>query len=129
MTFARQRVFCLRWGLLGLAFAFCGAAGFYLFAPYPEGWDYAGQRGHSLALSAAWLLTAGALSAALLLVFGVFLRSAHRALWFHAFRRSTLQMFGRTMPDHLIRGGVFPGFWRWWLHVDRDGNDRDGIPS
>lgn len=67
-------------------------------------------------------LTALAVSFALL-VFGGVLRPAQRWFAFHMFD-STLLFRGMTFRQYLIRSWSAP-FWRWWLHIDTNGNDLD----
>ncbi len=61
-----------------------------------------------------------------LLVFGVVGRSAHRWMWFNVLQRSALAMYGRTPSERFLHS-FDSTFWRWWLHIDLEGHDRDGL--
>jgi len=59
------------------------------------------------------------------LVAGLVGRSAHRWVWFNVITRSTRTFFGHTVSQRLLASPASP-ILRWWLHLDRDGKDRDG---
>jgi len=65
-------------------------------------------------------------AAVLILVAGLVGRSAHRWVWFNVITRSTKTVFGSTMAQRLLESPASP-ILRLWLHIDRDGNDRDGL--
>jgi len=64
--------------------------------------------------------------ALLILVAGLVGRSAHRWVWFNVISRSSRIIFGRTAAQRLLESPASPVL-RWWLHIDRDGHDRDGL--
>jgi hypothetical protein len=64
--------------------------------------------------------------ALLTLVAGLVGRSAHRWVWFNVVSRSERVIFGRTAAERLLASPASP-ILRWWLHIDPDGHDRDGV--
>lgn len=64
--------------------------------------------------------------ALLSLVAGLVGRSAHRWVWFNVVSKSTRTIFGQTPAQRLLASSASPVL-RWWLHIDRDGQDRDGL--
>lgn len=64
--------------------------------------------------------------AALTMVAGLVGRSAHRWVWFNLVSRSTRTIFGRTVSQRLLASPASPVL-RLWLHIDRQGKDRDGL--
>jgi hypothetical protein len=62
---------------------------------------------------------------AALIMFGGLLRSVHRWLWHHSIRHSVL--WDGYYPWSMTQGWSSP-FWRFWLHIDREGNDLDARP-
>ena len=64
-------------------------------------------------------------AAVLTLVAGLVGRSAHRWVWFNVITRSTKTVFGRTVSQRLLESPASP-ILRLWLHLDREGKDRDG---
>ena len=71
------------------------------------------------------LSMAGMSVAWLALAFGTVLRSLMRSLWLHALRYAELPNLDGRLPADIILRSPFAGFWRWWLHIDHEGNDRD----
>jgi hypothetical protein len=52
-------------------------------------------------------------------------RSAHRWMWFNVITRSEKTVFGRTVAQRMLESPASPVL-RLWLHIDPEGNDRDG---
>jgi hypothetical protein len=117
MTFAEQRLWTMVVGLSGGAIAGLAAVSAVVIAPDK------GSSSASLALGVTTM--AGMAICFVSLMFGVFMRSAHRWLWINATRQSTLTISGRTVAERIL-GGFDRAFWRWWLHIDPKGNDLDG---
>ncbi len=63
--------------------------------------------------------------AALTLVAGLVGRSVHRWVWFNVIARSRRTFRGRTAAQRVLASHASPVL-RFWLHLDRDGKDRDG---
>ncbi len=59
------------------------------------------------------------------LVAGLVGRSLHRWVWFNVISRFNRAIFGRT-PAQRLESPASPVL-RLWLHIDRDGQDRDGL--
>lgn len=115
MTFRRQVGWCLRWDLA--AALSCAALTLAVQSVWTPSlsesfWDRA----------AGFVLSGLFVFAFLSLVFGVVLRSAHRWMWLNAAKPSTLF---DGYPRRAVLENVFAPFWWWWLHIDRDGGDRD----
>ena len=68
---------------------------------------------------AAWTALLGL---AIFSIFVVISRSAHRWVWFYMLRSTTL-WGGRVQENCLTGFGSF--FWRPWMWIDSEGNDRD----
>ncbi len=60
------------------------------------------------------------------LVAGLVGRSLHRWVWFNVISRFKRTIFGRTAAQRLLASPASPVL-RLWLHIDRDGQDRDGL--
>ncbi len=58
-----------------------------------------------------------------LLAFGVVGRSAHR--WIYLQSNASLLAYPRITVRQRFTEYWDAGFWRWWLHIDSSGNDRD----
>lgn len=111
MTFAAQRRLAAAIGLAASLLAAVAAVLAMLFAPDK------GSRGDAF-WAVVILLPTGI--AALFLMFGVLMRTIQRWLWF------TLK-FKESYPRYHQRivTGWASGFWRWWLHIDENGDDLD----
>lgn len=76
--------------------------------------------------ASAWMSGPLLLAAAVFLLFGGVVRPIHR--WMYSYlKHSTLSVCGMTMRERFTRW-FDARFWLWWLHVDREGNDRDARP-
>jgi hypothetical protein len=117
MTFREQVRFALLWGSGAFALGMLGAL--FLKLAYAD----AGVR------PADWIvfLTSGLplVIGAPLLLFGGVLRPIQRWQWHHTIRHSVL--WNGYYPRSVTQGWASP-FWRWWLHIDREGNDLDARP-
>lgn len=83
-----------------------------------------GERNPDLVLLTVGLLAAAALAGSIiLLAFGVMIRSAHRWMYFRM-SASMLPYGGGTVRERFSEGFDAP-LWRWWLHIDARGKDRD----
>ena len=110
MTFAAQRRLAAAIGLT--ASALVGLLALLAAGLAPE-------KGSNVdSLFAVMLLTLLGV-AALALVFGVVMRSLQRWFWF-AGKIGESPLFRRR-----ILTGWASGFWRWWLHIDENGDDLD----
>ena len=109
MTFREQVGLARRWGvaLIALAAAIVSLASFFGHTG-PEPFWVQG------------LFLAFALPGLVLLVFGGLMRPLQRTLWFRVARPSSLTGYGA-----LIQRSPLAPLWRWWLHVDTEGKDRD----
>jgi disulfide bond formation protein DsbB len=117
MTFAEQRLCTIVVGLAAGTIAGLAALSAFVVAP--------DKGGGSASFVLGVTMIAGVAICFVSLIFGVFMRSAHRWLWFNASRQSTLTIAGRTQAERIL-GGFDKAFWRWWLHIDPKGNDLDG---
>jgi len=66
--------------------------------------------------------------AVLTLVAGLVGRSVHRWIWLNVVTRSSRLIFGRTASQRMLDSPASP-ILRLWLHIDPQGNDRDGLIS
>ncbi|SDW68490.1 hypothetical protein [Roseicitreum antarcticum] len=95
-----------------------------LFAAAVYGANVAGYAALSDVFSIITLIVFGV--AFVTLVAGLVGRSAHRWVWFNVISRSKRVIFGRTAAQRLLASPASPVL-RFWLHIDRDGQDRDGL--
>ena len=114
MTFREQVAVSRKWGALALAVGAALMAIFRVFAerehPYPM--NFVGITGTILIVVSAFLL-----------LFGGVARPAQRWIYL-ASREGQLPIWRMTVRERFTRYWV-AGFWRWWLHIDAKGNDRD----
>lgn len=111
MTFAAQRRLAAAIGLAASLLVAVAVVLAMLFAPAT------GPRG-----DAFWgviiLLPTGI--AALFLMFGVLMRTVQRWFWFKLNFKDGYPRY----HQRFVRGWA-SGFWRWWLHIDENGEDLD----
>lgn len=62
-----------------------------------------------------------------MLLFGGVVRPLQRSMYFYALKDSELLMFG-TPPRERVTQWFDAAFWRWWIHIDSEGNDLDARP-
>lgn len=116
MTFRKQVRFARLWGSGAFALGMLGALllklGYVNVGVRPADWIVFLSSGLPIALGAVMLL------------FGGVVRPVQRRFYLYALKDSELRMFG-MIPRERLTQWVDAGFWRWWLHTDREGNDLD----